>query len=145
MARGGQAGSSGASERFGEFELLALLAVGGTAEVFLARSTGTAGFEKLLVIKRLLDHLAENREFVDMFLDEARLGSRLDHANIVQTLELGQVDGRYFIAMEYLAGMSLASLARKAQERLPDGLPVELTLGLLAQACAGLRHAHHLK
>jgi len=118
MAPGGQAGSSGASERFGEFELLALLAVGGTAEVFLARSTGTAGFEKLLVIKRLLDHLAENREFVDMFLDEARLGSRLDHANIVQTLELGQVDGRYFIAMEYLAGMSLASLARKAQERI---------------------------
>src|SRR5262245_15967234 len=115
-------------ERFGKYELLALLAVGGTAEVFLARATGAAGFEKVLVVKRLLESLAENQEFVQMFLDEARLGARLDHTNIVQTIDLGEVDGRYFIALEYLAGLSLAQLARKGLERLPDGLPVDLAL-----------------
>jgi serine/threonine protein kinase len=132
-------------ETFGKYELLALLAVGGTAEVFLARSTGEAGFQKVLVVKRLLEALAENKEFVDMFLDEARLGARLDHSNIVQTIDLGEVDGRYFIALEYLAGLSLAQFARKGVERLPDGLPNDLMLGILAQACQGLHFAHEAK
>ena len=132
-------------ERFGKYELLALLAVGGTAEVFLARATGEAGFEKVLVVKRLLESLAENQEFVDMFLDEARLGARLDHSNIVQTIDLGQVDGRYFIALEYLTGLSLAQLVRKGMERLPDGLPIDLMIGIVAQACYGLHFAHEAK
>ena len=108
--------SKGMPERLGKYELLAPLAQGGTAEVFLARLSGAGGFEKVVVVKRLLDHLAEDREFVGMFLDEARLGARLDQSNIVQTIELGCVDGQYFIAMEYLAGMSLAHLAKKVQE-----------------------------
>src|SRR5688572_23345224 len=132
-------------ETFGKYELLALLAVGGTAEVFLARSAGEAGFEKVLVVKRLLEALAENREFVDMFLDEARLGARLDHSNIVQTIDLGEVDGHYFIALEYLAGLSLAQLIRKAIERLGRGLPVDLAIGMVAQACSGLHFAHEAK
>ena len=128
-------------ERLGKYELLAPLGKGGTAEVFLARLPGTGGFEKVVVLKRLLRPLAGQREFVDMFLDEARLGARLDQSNIVQTIELGQADGQYFIAMEYLAGMSLAQLARKAQLRA-GGLPVELTLALAVQACTGLHYAH---
>jgi len=129
-------------ERLGKYELLSLLAVGGTAEIYLARIGGEAGFEKFVVIKCLLDHLARESEFVDMFLDEARLGAQLDHSNIVQTLELGKHDGRYFLAMEYLAGMSLAMMYNLAGERLPEGMPLEQSLALCAQACAGLHYAH---
>jgi serine/threonine protein kinase len=128
-------------EWLGKYELLAPLAQGGTAEVFLARLSGAGGFEKVVVVKRLLDHLAEDREFVGMFLDEARLGARLDQSNIVQTIELGCVDGQYFIAMEYLAGLSIQQLGKQAQQRA-GGLPVDLTLALAVQACTGLHYAH---
>lgn len=129
--------------KLGKYELLHLLAVGGTAEIYLARIAGEAGFEKYVVVKSLLDHLADEEEYVKMFLDEARLGAQLDHSNIVQTLELGEHRGRYFMAMEYLAGMSLAQLARKTQERVPGGyMPVDLVLGLAAQVCSGLHYAH---
>ena len=130
-------------EWLGKYELLAPLAQGGTAEVFLARLHGEGGFEKVVVLKRLLDHLADEREFVGMFLDEARLGARLDQSNIVQTIDLGQVDGHYFIAMEYLPGLSLQQLGKKAQQRA-GGLPPELTLALAVQACTGLHYAHEV-
>ena len=130
-------------KRLGKYELLALLAVGGTAEIYLARIDGEAGFEKYVVVKCLLDHLADESEYVKMFLDEARLGAQLDHSNIVQTLELGEHEGRYFMAMEYLAGMSLAQLARKTNQRVAGGrLPIELVLAMAAQTCAGLHYAH---
>ncbi len=130
-------------QRLGSCELLALIALGGTAEIYLARMGGAAGFAKYVVVKCLHDHLAEDHEFVQMFLDEARLGAQLDHSNIVQTLELGQHEGRYFLVMEYLAGMSLALIARKAAERLPGGrLPTDVVLGMAAQACTGLHYAH---
>src|SRR6266566_2778110 len=112
-------------KRLGRYEILALLALGGTAEIYLASIGGTSGFEKYVVVKCLHDHLADDQEFVHMFLDEARLGATLDHSNIVQTLELGEQDGRYYMAMEFLAGMSLAMIARKAVERVPGGrIPV---------------------
>src|SRR6188768_3915724 len=118
-------------QRMGKYEMLALLAIGGTAEIYLARIGGTAGFEKYVVVKCLHDHLAEDREFVQMFLDEARLGAQLDHSNIVQTLGLGEQDGRYYLVMEFIAGMSLALLARRAVERVPGGrIPVPLVLGI---------------
>jgi serine/threonine protein kinase len=129
--------------RMGKYELVALLALGGTAEIYLARIGGVAGFEKYVVVKCLHDHLADDSEFVRMFLDEARLTAQLDHSNIVQTIELGEERGRYYIVMEYLAGMSLSLIARRAVERVPGGrLPVDLTLCLAAQACAGLHYAH---
>jgi eukaryotic-like serine/threonine-protein kinase len=137
-----QAGSL-VGERLGKYDILALLAIGGTAEIYLARIAGEAGFEKYVVVKCLLDHLADDADFVRMFLDEARLGAQLDHSNIVQTLELGQHNGRFYMVMEHLAGMSLAQLARKTHERVPAGvLPVEIVLGLAAQACSGLHYAH---
>ncbi len=130
-------------KRLGQYDLLALLALGGTAEIYLARVSGTAGFEKYVVVKCLHDHLAFDPEFVQMFLDEARLGSHLGHSNIVQTLGLGEQDGRYYLVMEYIAGMSMALLARRAVERVPRGcIPVPLVLGLAVQACDGLHYAH---
>ena len=92
-------------KRLGKYEILALLALGGTAEIYLARIGGAAGFEKYVVVKCLHDHLADDAEFVKMFLDEARLAAHLDHSNIVQTMELGQHDGRYYMVMEFLAGL----------------------------------------
>ncbi|MEZ4401486.1 MAG: protein kinase [Kofleriaceae bacterium] len=129
--------------RLGNYHLVALLALGGTAEIYLARIDGSNGFEKYVVVKCLHDHLAEDPEFVQMFLDEARLGAQLGHSNIVQTLGLGEHEGRYYLVMEFIAGMSLALLARRAVERVPGGrIPVPLVLGIAAQACAGLHYAH---
>jgi serine/threonine-protein kinase len=130
-------------KRLGKFEILALLALGGTAEIYLARIGGAAGFEKYVVVKCLHDHLADDMEFVKMFLDEARLAAHLDHSNIVQTMELGEHDGRYYMVMEFLAGLSLAMIIRRAAERLPSArIPVPLVLNMLAQSCAGLHYAH---
>ncbi|HEY4242844.1 MAG TPA: protein kinase [Kofleriaceae bacterium] len=130
-------------KRLGKYEILALLALGGTAEIYLARIGGASGFEKYVVVKCLHDHLADDPEFVKMFLDEARLAAFLDHSNIVQTMELGEYENRYFMAMEFLAGLSLAMIVRRANERLPQGrLPVPIVLNILAQAAAGLHYAH---
>src|SRR5215468_1840866 len=130
-------------KRLGKFEILALLALGGTAEIYLARIAGAAGFEKYVVVKCLHDHLADDAEFVKMFLDEARLAAHLDHSNIVQTMELGEHEGRYYMVMEFLAGLSLAMIVRRVAERLPSArIPVPLVLNILAQASAGLHYAH---
>ena len=130
-------------KRLGKYDILALLALGGTAEIYLARIDGTAGFEKYVVVKCLHDHLADDPDFVKMFLDEARLAAVLDHSNIVQTFELGEHEGRYFMVMEFLAGLSLAMIVRRAAERVPDGrLPTPLIFNIAAQAAAGLHYAH---
>ena len=130
-------------KRLGKYEILALLALGGTAEIYLARIAGAAGFEKYVVVKCLHDHLADDQTFVKMFLDEARLAATLDHSNIVQTMELGEYENRYFMVMEFLAGLSLAMIVRRATERLPGGkIPVQLVLNMVAQSCAGLHYAH---
>jgi serine/threonine-protein kinase len=130
-------------KRLGKYEILALLALGGTAEIYLARIGGAAGFEKYVVVKCLHDHLADDQEFVRMFLDEARLAALLDHSNIVQTFELGEHEDRYYMVMEYLAGLSLAMVVRRAAERIQTGkIPVPLILNVAAQAAAGLHYAH---
>ncbi|MEO8839974.1 MAG: protein kinase [Kofleriaceae bacterium] len=130
-------------KRLGKYEILALLALGGTAEIYLARIDGTNGFEKYVVVKCLHDHLADDQEFVKMFLDEARMAAVLDHSNIVQTFELGEHEDRYYMVMEFLAGLSLAMIARRAAERVQGGrMPVPLVLNVAAQAAAGLHYAH---
>src|SRR5262249_44928681 len=130
-----------ATQSFGKYTLLANIAQGGMAEVLLAKMHGAAGFEKLVVIKRLLDKLATQKQYVEMFLDEAKIAARLSHSNIVQVLELGEVAGQYFIAMEFLAGLNVSTLAKKAQARL-KGMPQDLAAQVVAQACAGLHYAH---
>ena len=127
--------------RFGKYDLLALLATGGMAEIWLARVSGMAGFEKLVVIKRLLDKLAIEPEYVEMFLDEARINARLTHSNIVQVLELGQVEGKYFMAMEFVPGLSVSQVGKRATKTLGD-VPQEVACGIVTQACSGLHYAH---
>ncbi len=130
-----------APHRFGKYDLLALLATGGMAEIWLARISGEAGFSKLVVIKRLLDELARKPDYVTMFLDEARINARLSHSNVVQVLELGQVENKYFMAMEYVAGLSVAQVGKKTTQRLGE-VPQEVACGVVAQSCAGLHYAH---
>ena len=112
-------------ESFGPYQLIRRLASGGMAEVFLATNEGPKGFRKHVAIKRILPHLAEDEAFVSMFLDEVRLAARFNHPNIVQIFELGEHEGRYFAAMEYVAGASLAQVlktCRSEKRRLPAEL-----------------------
>jgi serine/threonine-protein kinase len=114
------------------------------AEIYLARVAGAEGFSKLVVVKKLLEKLAGDPEFVQMFLDEARINARLSHSNIVQVLELGEVDGQYFMAMEYVSGLSVAQVGRLATQRLGE-VPQGVACGIVTQACAGLHRAHETK
>src|SRR5215510_4885939 len=90
--------------RLGSYEIVRALARGGMAELFLARAIGPQGFEKLVVLKKILPSFAANPRFVQLFLDEAKLGASLDHPNIAQVHDMGMVDGSYFFTMEYLHG-----------------------------------------
>ena len=126
----------------GKYRLIAELGHGGMAEVFLAVARGPAGFNKLLVIKKIRPQLAEDPEFLSMFLDEARLAARLNHSNIVQTIEVGQEGRQYFIAMEYLEGQPLNRVLHRTGRE--NGLPLGMHLRILSETCAGLHHAHEL-
>ncbi len=131
-------------ENYGKYQLLKRLAMGGMAQIYLARRRGPEGFEKLLVIKRILPHLAENADFVRMFLDEARIAARLDHPNIVDIYDLGAQDDTFFIAMEYIHGEDLRRVWKRA-ERSGQLIPVPLVCRIMIEACAGLEHAHKQK
>jgi serine/threonine protein kinase len=129
--------------KFGKFELIAHLATGGMAEIYLARQTSIAGFQKLLVIKRILPHLSREDVFVEMFLDEARIAAQINHPNVVQIYDLGCVEGQYFIAMEYLEGEGLSELMRQARKQRQP-IPPMLAAGMALQMCEGLHHAHNM-
>jgi serine/threonine-protein kinase len=126
----------------GKFRDIAELGKGGMGDVYLTVAPGPAGFNKLLVVKRLRDSLASDPEFLRMFLNEARLAARLNHPNIVQTYEVGFDGTRHFIAMEYLQGQSLYRLFRRTATT--GGVPLDMQLRVLADALAGLHHAHDL-
>ena len=127
---------------FGKYRLIAELGHGGMAEVFLAIASGPAGFNKLLVIKQIRDQLADDPEFLAMFLDEARLAARLNHPNVVQTNEVGEDGRRYFIAMEYLEGQPLNRIAQRLGK---DGrFTLAMHVRVLIEALAGLHYAHEL-
>jgi len=128
-------------ETFGRYELLRRIAVGGMGAVYLARQKGPVGFQKLLVLKRLLPHLSEDEEFIQMFLDEGRIAAHLNHPNIAQIYDLGDVDGQYFIAMEYVHGEAVGPLSLRAQQR-KVAIPLGLKLRIIADAAAGLDGAH---
>src|SRR5580698_11023384 len=120
---------SGANN-LGKYRLIAELGHGGMAEVYLAVVRGPAGFNKLVVIKQIRPQLAEDPEFLGMFLDEARLAARLSHPNIVQTNEVGHEANRYFIAMEYLEGQPLNRVIHRLQKS--GGLPLPMHLKLIS-------------
>ena len=103
------------------------------------------GVDRLVVIKQLYPELSQDPELVAMFLDEARLGAKLIHPNVVYTLDLGQESGRAFIALEYLEGMTVGQLAGRARQRLPGGLPPPLVVAIMRDAARGLHAAHEAR
>jgi eukaryotic-like serine/threonine-protein kinase len=126
---------------YGKYQLLEQLARGGMAEVFKAKAHGVEGFEKVLVIKRILPELSQNPRFVEMFINEAKIAVTLSHANIVQVFDLGHTQDTYFIAMEYVAGIDLATTLRLAQ-RADRRISPELAVYLVSELAKGLDYAH---
>jgi serine/threonine-protein kinase len=123
------------------FELIAELASGGMGTVFLARLGGAGGFQRLYAIKRLHEHLARHGEFIEMFLDEARLAARIHHPNVVPILEIGTTDAGYYLVMEYVEGDTAGHLFYcAAQERKP--ISPRVTVRIVLDALAGLHAAH---
>lgn len=129
--------------RVGRYELLTKLASGGMGEIYIARHTGAGAFEKRVALKLILPHLAEEEDFVRMFLDEARIAARMNHPNIVPIFDVGEEKGQYFIAMALVEGVSLAHLlgACRADGRL---LPIPVVNAIATGLCEGLRYAHEL-
>jgi serine/threonine protein kinase len=130
--------------RIDRYEPLKRLAIGGMAEIFLAKQSGLEGFEKVVVLKRILPHLASDAEFVSMFLDEARIAAKLSHPNVVQIYDLGKADQTYYIAMEYVSGRNVQHMINK-QQLLGGHLPVEHVVKIIAGVCDGLYYAHARK
>src|SRR5664279_2763166 len=127
----------------GRYQLLSRLAVGGMAEVFLARQGELSGFKTLVVVKKVLPHLAVKPDFIAMFLDEARIASMLDHPNIVRITEVGRAGDEYFLAMELVQGKPLSSILQQS-EKAKTPIPHPLAALIVANAAAGLHHAHQL-
>jgi len=137
-----------APERIGRYELCFELASGGMASVYLARADGSPGFQKVVALKRIHPHLAIERDYVEMFLDEARIASRITHPNVCSVFDFGESDGEYFIAMEYLVGEPLSRLHRRIvanAEQRSSPLLLARMARIVAQACEGLHAAHELK
>ena len=128
-------------DRLGRYTLLGKLARGGMAELFLAKSEGIEGFEKVVVLKRILPSFAEDEEFIELFLSEARLAAQLDHANIVHVHDIGREGANFFFTMEYLHGHDVRRLLNEARSR-DHQLPLPFVLTIVAGAAAGLHHAH---
>lgn len=141
VSRSADAGSRADPETFGRYALLEKIGQGGMAEVFRAKSYGVEGFEKVLVIKRILPELAREPRFVEMFVREAKLSVRLSHANVVQVFDLGRVGDALFIAMEYVHGLDLATLLAWLR-RKGRKLPISVAAYVAAEVAKGLDHAH---
>ena len=127
--------------RLGKYELLSRLGVGGMAELFIARTTAQHGFEKLVALKRILASHADDDQFIQMLLAEARLAATLHHPNIAQVYDVGEVDGTYFFTMEYVFGQDLRKIVRAVQGR-GIWLAPELILQIIIGTASGLHYAH---
>ena len=134
-------GSIGEGTKFGRYVLLEKIGAGGMAEIFRAKTFGAAGFEKEFAIKLILPSLVDDDEFVEMFINEAKIAVSLYHTNIVQVFDLGQIEGQYYIAMEYVRGKDLLEvLARCADRGLK--IPLDLVLFITMEMLKGLSFAH---
>lgn len=136
--------SAPTGRRFGQYTLLDRIAVGGMAEVWKARSTGIEGFQKTVAIKKILPHLTDNDDFVNMFVDEAKLAAQLSHPNIIHIYDLGKIGDHFYIAMEYVEGKNLRALLNESRRKaLP--LPRGLALLIAARLASALDYAHRKK
>ncbi len=131
-----------ADNQFGKYELLGRLAAGGMAEIFRARYSAAAGISKQVVIKRILPHYAENKQFIAMFTNEARIVMGLSHGNIAQVFDFGEIDGDWFIAMEYVDGQPLSKIIKRARTVGVQALPTEFAVLISIEMLRGLHYAH---
>ncbi|HEX4621327.1 MAG TPA: protein kinase, partial [Myxococcaceae bacterium] len=129
---------------FGKYLLLDRINIGGMAEVWRGKQVGASGFERLVAIKRILPNIAEDAEFITMFIDEAKITVQLTHANIAQVYELGHITTNYFIAMEYIAGKDMRAIFDRCRKK-GEPAPVPLTCYVLGKMCEGLDYAHRKK
>jgi serine/threonine protein kinase/formylglycine-generating enzyme required for sulfatase activity len=130
--------------RFGKYFLTRRIAVGGMAEVFKAKMVGIKGFEKILALKKILPEFSEDEEFVQMFVDEARISSNLHHSNIVQVFDFGKVENSYYIAMEHVDGPNLKNLFQRTLKLKPI-FPRNLAFYILMQIARALEYAHTVR
>ncbi|HEY3355183.1 MAG TPA: serine/threonine-protein kinase, partial [Polyangia bacterium] len=112
------------------------------AEVFKAKAFGVEGFERLLAVKRILPNIAEDEEFITMFIDEAKIAVQLNHANIAQIFDLGKVDDSYFIALEYVSGRDLRGIFDRCRQ-LGEPMPIAQACFIIMKLCEGLDYAHN--
>jgi len=127
-----------------KYILLDRIGIGGMAEVYRCKLIRQKGFEKIIVLKKLLPHVAQDREIVDNFIAEARLAALLQHENIISIYDFGELDGSYFIAMEYLFGKDLHTIMQRAKENNVS-MDAGRALRIAAKICAGMEYAHSLK
>ena len=124
-------------QQFGKYLLLERLSVGGMAEVFKAKAFGVEGFEKILAIKRILPNMVDDSDFIEMFIDEAKIAGQLNHANICQIFELGRYEKAHYIAMEYISGKDLLQITGHFQRRRQP-VPVPVACFIVAKLCEGM-------
>ncbi|MEZ4248824.1 MAG: protein kinase [Polyangiales bacterium] len=129
---------------FGKYLLLERVNVGGMAEVFKAKAFGVEGFERLVAVKRILPSIAEDQEFITMFIDEAKIAVQLTHANIASIFDLGRVADSYFIAMEFVRGKDLRAIFDRVRKR-GETVPVPMACYVIMKVCEGLDYAHNKK
>src|SRR5436190_20143835 len=127
---------------FGKYFLLDRINVGGMAEVFRAKAFGVEGFERVVAVKRILPTIAEDTDFITMFIDEAKIAVQLNHANIAQIFDLGKVGDSYFIALEYVHGKDLRSLFDLTRSQ-GEPMPVAVACYVIMKVCEGLDYAHN--
>jgi len=127
---------------FGKYLLLERIAVGGMAEVYMAKSFGIEGFEKILAIKRILPTMAEDEDFIEMFIDEAKIAGQLNHANIAPIFELGKIGDSHYIAMEYVWGKDLLQIMNRFR-RLRKRMPPAMVAWIATKMCEALDYAHN--
>ncbi len=129
-------------QRFGKYTLIRKLALGGMAEIFLALQRSMAGFEKLIVVKRVLPHLAKDQAFIELLLTEARIAATLNHPNVAHIYDVGEVHGQFYIAMEHIHGEDLRSIVRQMKKVNETSFPLEHAIAIVLGCCAGLSYAH---
>jgi eukaryotic-like serine/threonine-protein kinase len=133
-----------AERQFGPYRLIRQIAVGGMAEIHLAKTTGIAGFEKYVALKMIHPNFAEDEQFIQMLVDEAKIAVQLTHGNIAQTFDLGRVGETYYITMEFVDGADLYKILRRGSEQDVE-MPLDVCAFIGKEIASALDHAHRKK
>ena len=130
------------NKTFGKYQIIDRIASGGMAEIYKARMEGLGGFQRLFALKRILPEYSENKDFIEMLVEEAKIAGLLSHANIVQIVDLGQIDGSYYIAMEYVDGPNLGQLIQRLSNQRKT-LPIPHAVFICLEILKALEYAHN--